>query len=218
MTSPGMESEEELEEILQALVHQARRRIIKALAEESSLGFADLKEETGIEDSGTFAFYLRKLQGLVEKNDDGRYKLTEKGWKAYAMLKAYDEPERILKRGKVSDRELVGTVVVKDKVSFHLTEDFVRSAVESGSKVFIKDVVEVIVHPMDRELAEKGLSVIDDVVLVKAPRSLMEVIERKIRDVLLVDYYEGEPPKGDLATLVKSLQGKIAARLRRGED
>lgn len=80
-------SEEDVERYLEALAHPVRREVIRALAEKGSLSYTELMRITGVDDSGTFAFHMRMLQGLVCKDPEtGDYKLTEEGVRVYKVL------------------------------------------------------------------------------------------------------------------------------------
>ena len=81
------EANEELDYILQALGHQVRRKVIEIIAEEGSQTYTELMRKTGVDDSGTFGFHLRRMQKLLKKNQRGEYELSELGWKAYKILK-----------------------------------------------------------------------------------------------------------------------------------
>ena len=53
--------EESLDRVFQALSHPVRRRIIGMLAERGEASYSELMRACGVEDSGTFAFHLRRL-------------------------------------------------------------------------------------------------------------------------------------------------------------
>ena len=74
------------EEIFEAISHPLRIEILKKLAEKP-MKFADLKRQLGIKSSGKLDFHLKKLEGLVEQDEEGRYRLTRQG---YAALQAID--------------------------------------------------------------------------------------------------------------------------------
>ncbi len=81
------EEASELDVILQALAHPVRRRVIELLAENKGLSYSELMRLVGVEDSGTFGFHLRRLRGLVRKNERGDYELTGLGLRAYKLLR-----------------------------------------------------------------------------------------------------------------------------------
>lgn len=67
--------------ILRALANQHRES-----AEESTIGFADLRRRVGMRDSGNFNYHLEKLEGrFVTKTPDG-YRLAPAGFNVVAAL------------------------------------------------------------------------------------------------------------------------------------
>ena len=80
--------------IFEALAHPLRRRALKLLGERPRM-YSELMEELGV-DSPILAFHLKKLAGLVEKGDNGFYRLTDLGRKALevmAMLEGVAQPQ-----------------------------------------------------------------------------------------------------------------------------
>ena len=73
------------DEMFEAVSHPIRIDIVKILAEKP-LGFAELKRELRISSSGLLDFHLKKLDGLVATNKEGRYSLTEKGFAALTTV------------------------------------------------------------------------------------------------------------------------------------
>ncbi len=74
------------EEVFEAVSHPLRIEILKRLAERP-MGFSELKRELGIESSGKLDFHLKKLEGLVAVDEEGKYCLTKDG---YAALQAIE--------------------------------------------------------------------------------------------------------------------------------
>jgi hypothetical protein len=73
------------DEMFEAVSHPIRIDIVQILAEKS-LGFADLKRELRISSSGSLDFHLKKLDGLITINKEGRYSLSEKGFAALTTI------------------------------------------------------------------------------------------------------------------------------------
>ncbi len=75
------------------------RRIIVLLGESNQRRATDLINALGIS-PGTFYDSLKKLKGIVEKTNDGRYQLTESGRKIYYYLinesKGFQQPFSLL--------------------------------------------------------------------------------------------------------------------------
>ncbi|MCX8136641.1 ArsR/SmtB family transcription factor [Pyrobaculum aerophilum] len=72
--------------VFEALSHPLRRKALRLLAERPRM-YSELMEELGV-DSPTLAFHLKKLAGLVEKNERGFYELTELGKRALKVLQS----------------------------------------------------------------------------------------------------------------------------------
>ncbi|OYT31505.1 MAG: hypothetical protein B6U94_02900 [Thermofilum sp. ex4484_79] len=78
------------EGIFEAVSHPLRVEILKRLSEKP-IGFSELKRELGIKSSGKLDFHLKKLEGLIAINEDGKYCLTRDG---YAALQAIEMAAR----------------------------------------------------------------------------------------------------------------------------
>lgn len=74
-----------------ALNHPIRRRIIEMLAR-NSVTYTCMLEELDI-DTGKLNFHLKKLGDLIEKNEKGLYKLTDRGLRAFSIMQQV--PEKI---------------------------------------------------------------------------------------------------------------------------
>jgi hypothetical protein len=68
------------------LKDETRRKIIVTLQEKGALGYTELMERLEIARTGTFNYHLKVLGDLLEKDDSGRYVLSEKGQVAYKVL------------------------------------------------------------------------------------------------------------------------------------
>ncbi len=241
--------DKELDYILQALGHRVRRKVIELLAEKGPLTYTELMKETGVDDSGTFGFHLRRMSKLLKKNRMGEYELTVLGWKAYKTLcelqgkepKPYTKPPIELgapivkpvkkeveeekaqkKEVKVSVRveeeegEEEETIVISDRMTFELTERIARAYLEKGKKLIITDTMKVIIHPMPREVFDKVVERITDVLSLYAPRDLEDLVHMKAHDVLSIKFYKEKPPKvsldlgGMIAGLVSSIVSGIS--------
>lgn len=72
-------------DIFDAISHEIRRKIIQLLAEKPKT-FSELQKDLGL-DSPALAFHIRKLNGLITKNDQGYYELTPLGVKALNVIR-----------------------------------------------------------------------------------------------------------------------------------
>ncbi len=79
----GLDEEQEVD-IFKALGHPLRRKILRMIAERGSVSY---KELSRIEPkSGVLYHHLRLLGDLIYQDDNRRYRLTEKGARAYELL------------------------------------------------------------------------------------------------------------------------------------
>ncbi len=80
--------------ISDSLANHIRRKVITQLSkQDEGVTFTTLSRETGINDSPKLSFHLKKLEekGLIEKDDEKRYHLTEAGEDAFETLKKLRE-------------------------------------------------------------------------------------------------------------------------------
>ena len=71
------------------LEDKTRQKIIKLLKEEGSLSYTDLMENSDLALTHLFDYHLKVLGDLIEKNEAGKYLLSEKGQLAYRELDNY---------------------------------------------------------------------------------------------------------------------------------
>jgi DNA-binding transcriptional ArsR family regulator len=66
-----------------------RRKILLLLEERGSVTYTDLMAAIGIGSTGKLNYHLKILSGLISKNGDGRYFLTEKGKLSIRLLEEF---------------------------------------------------------------------------------------------------------------------------------
>ncbi|MCD6324420.1 MAG: helix-turn-helix transcriptional regulator [Desulfurococcales archaeon] len=83
------------EAVMRALANEFRRRILHHLLTSGPSTYMDMMKASGLEDSGRFAYHLRRLvsAGLVQQRVDGRYCLTRKGLSVASMLSEEEKGE-----------------------------------------------------------------------------------------------------------------------------
>lgn len=84
-----MEQKNAQDAIIRAINHPERRQILKILAK-SETRYSAILGETGLTTS-KLNYQLNELQGLIEKNIEGDYQLTELGKRANNILRNIDE-------------------------------------------------------------------------------------------------------------------------------
>ena len=89
MTKTGRDEIEDV--ILQALGHKERRGILKIIgATPEGVTYSGILGETEL-NTGHLNYHLRSLEGLIEKGDDGLYRLTPLGNRALNLLPALSQ-------------------------------------------------------------------------------------------------------------------------------
>jgi hypothetical protein len=79
------------EAVLQALGHMERRRILDVVASSGNgVVYSDILNEMGV-NTGKLNYHLKLLEGVVEKDDSRRYRLTELGVRAMKLLRGLTE-------------------------------------------------------------------------------------------------------------------------------
>jgi DNA-binding HxlR family transcriptional regulator len=68
-----------------------RRDILLHLSRNGSLTYMELMDFLKITNTGKFNYHLKVLGGLIEKGEDGRYRLTEKGNTAIELFEKFSE-------------------------------------------------------------------------------------------------------------------------------
>jgi hypothetical protein len=73
------------------LKDETRQRILFTLNERGNQTYTDLMNSQGITSTGKMNYHIKMLNGLVSKNQDGLYSLTEKGKLALRLLDEFRE-------------------------------------------------------------------------------------------------------------------------------
>jgi hypothetical protein len=81
----------DLESLHKILKHAIRRKIVLTLLEKKELTYVDLMNLVGVENTGKLNYHLKILSDLIEKDGNGKYRLTEKGQLASQLLLRFPE-------------------------------------------------------------------------------------------------------------------------------
>ncbi len=73
------------------LKDETRQRVLLLLDERGSVSYTDLMTAVGIGSTGKLNYHLKILNGLIAKNEDGLYSLTEKGKLALRLMEEFCE-------------------------------------------------------------------------------------------------------------------------------
>jgi hypothetical protein len=82
-----------LDSLHKILKDEKRRKILSLLNDSTSLSYTELLNSLGISNTGKLNYHLKILNGLVNKGEDGRYNLTEKGKLAVRLLDEFKETQ-----------------------------------------------------------------------------------------------------------------------------
>ena len=74
----------------EVLKNPTRRRIICFLSDKGSVSYVDLMNAVEIKNTGKFNYHLKVLGDLIEKDENGKYGLSEKGQLAVQFLQKFD--------------------------------------------------------------------------------------------------------------------------------
>ncbi|RLG76887.1 MAG: hypothetical protein DRO12_03570 [Thermoprotei archaeon] len=173
----------DVEKILDALGHRIRRAIVRALGSRGPMTYTELMRAVGVEDSGTFAFHLKKLQGLVRKNERGEYELTELGRRAYAFLKLLEGESEAVERLAERSKEIL---VVEDKLEFVFGRNLAEKLRKEGRKIRFRKIVRLVVEDMPPELLRSVVEGVEKVLVIEAPEELHGILAELARDTLII--------------------------------
>lgn len=81
----------DFESLSEVLKNQTRRRIILYLSDKESISYVDMMNAMEIANTGKFNYHLKILGDLVEKDENGKYRLSEKGQLAVQFLQKFDK-------------------------------------------------------------------------------------------------------------------------------
>ncbi|MCW4003861.1 MAG: hypothetical protein NWE95_08125 [Candidatus Bathyarchaeota archaeon] len=90
------------------LKHPIRRKIVLALNRGQNLSYMDLMGAVQAANTGKFNYHLKILADLIEKDESGRYLLTEKGRLAAQFLETFKEKKEEASPLRGFDALLIG--------------------------------------------------------------------------------------------------------------
>ncbi len=90
---PGRDEVEEV--VFQALASTERREILRIIrTREGGATYSEILGELALT-TGNLNYHLKQLEGLLEKDEERRYRLTPLGERAMAVLRGVDVPENL---------------------------------------------------------------------------------------------------------------------------
>lgn len=91
------------------LKHPIRRKVILTLGNNKTLSYVELLNITETANTGKFNYHLKILADLIQKDDAGKYCLTEKGQLAFEFLEKFPEKKPELPSNlQMVDAALIG--------------------------------------------------------------------------------------------------------------
>ena len=187
---------EDIDRLFEVVSHRIRRAVIEAIAEKGPRSFTELMEDTGVSDTGTLTFHLRKMAGFIRKNERGDYELSDLGRRAYELIRiAYGKVEAEREKPKVeavevqvSPKSLEPDIVyIGDAVRVVIDRGLLETVKAQGKKLVVSDVINVeVADDVDVKLFSEVVESISDVIRLRVPEHLRAVATLKSRDVLSV--------------------------------
>ncbi len=98
----------DFESLSDVLKHPIRRKIILALSERKSVSYVDLMNLVEVVNTGKFNYHLKILADLIEKDENGKYSLSEKGQLATQFLQKFHGKESEQAPLRMADAVLIG--------------------------------------------------------------------------------------------------------------
>jgi hypothetical protein len=98
----------DFESLSDVLKQPIRRKIILVLSERKSVSYVDLMNLVDIVNTGKFNYHLKILADLIEKDENGRYTLSEKGQLATQFLQKFGGKEIEQAPLRMADAVLIG--------------------------------------------------------------------------------------------------------------
>ena len=98
----------DFESLSDVLKHPIRRRIILALSERKSMSYVDLMNLVEVMNTGKFNYHLKILADLIEKDENGKYGLSDKGQLAVQFLQKFGEKKVEQTPLHMADAVLIG--------------------------------------------------------------------------------------------------------------
>ncbi|ARM76144.1 ArsR/SmtB family transcription factor [Acidianus manzaensis] len=188
-------------DIFDAISNELRRKIIKSLDKPKS--FSQLSDELKVE-SSALAFHLKKLDGLISKDEQGNYILTEEGKRALSIINVIENQNISLSNSPKIP------MIIQYVDNFVVNENMIRKLKEEGRKLIIKDVNTVEFKEVDPELLDSVLEDIENVITVKCPEDLVNVISSKSKEIISVEHETEETSKNEIEMFQpESLVGKF---------
>lgn len=100
----------DFDSLTDVLKHPVRRKIILALYERKGMSYVELMNYVEVANTGKFNYHLKILGDLIEKDQSGKYCLTEKGQMAALLLQKFPEKKAEPKPLNMADAIIIGFI------------------------------------------------------------------------------------------------------------
>jgi DNA-binding HxlR family transcriptional regulator len=186
----------DVDRLFEVISHRVRRSIIESIAEKGPRSFTELMEDTGVGDTGTLTFHLRKMAGFIRKNERGDYELTDLGRRAYELIKIAhgrvesrrEEPgARAAEAPEGSETLEPDIVYISDSIKVTIDRSLLETVKAQGKRLAVRDVISVdVTDDVDAKLFSEVVDSIGDVVRLRVPEHLRSIATLKSKDVLSI--------------------------------
>ena len=186
----------DVDRLFEVISHRVRRSIIESIAEKGPRSFTELMEDTGVGDTGTLTFHLRKMAGFIRKNERGDYELTDLGRRAYDLIKIAhggveprrEEPgARAVEAPRSSESLEPDIVYISDSIKVTIDRSLLETVKAQGKRLVVRDVISVdVADDVDAKLFSEVVDSIRDVIRLRVPEHLRSIATLKSRDVLSI--------------------------------
>jgi DNA-binding HxlR family transcriptional regulator len=186
----------DVDRLFEVISHRVRRSIIESIAEKGPRSFTELMEDTGVGDTGTLTFHLRKMAGFIRKNERGDYELTDLGMRAYELIKIAhgrvesrrEEPGAKAAEAPVGSESLEPDIVyISDSIKVTIDRSLLETVKAKGKRLVVRDVISVdVADDVDAKLFSEVVESIRDVIRLRVPEHLRSIAALKSRDVLSI--------------------------------
>lgn len=101
----------DMDSLYKVLKDKIRREIVLQLSQNDPLAYVDLMNTLEITNTGRLNYHLKILGDLLEKDENGKYRLTEKGALASQLLRRFPAEKPVdRKLGAIGDIVLIGFI------------------------------------------------------------------------------------------------------------
>jgi DNA-binding transcriptional ArsR family regulator len=188
-------STDEMDLVLSALAHETRRSVVRALSSSGTMTFSEMMQAAGSSETGTFGFHFKKLLPLLDKEQDGGYRLSKLGFIASGILGGLrsDVVKPVEPQGTSNH---VSSGEIRDEVECIRGLDVAwlnKDRLQKSKGVVVRDCINVLIdQDVDEQTAREKILLLSDIVRIDIPKYLTPIILSRLeREVSRIVRYEG---------------------------